>query len=77
MTELAPRIRRGVVGAFDEASGLGAIIVSVGEGADDAEVAFHCIGIADGSRTIAVGAPVTFALLAKLGRYEATDIRPV
>ena len=33
---------------------------------------FHCIAIADGSRTIAVGTAVKFDLLPKLGRYEAT-----
>lgn len=64
-------LRRGTVAAFDEASGLGTIA------ADDVEIPFHCISIADGSRTIDVGASVEFELLAKLGRYEAAEIRPV
>jgi len=62
--------RSGVVTAFDDASGLGTI------GTDDLEIPFHCIAIADGTRSIEVGTAVTFDLLAKLGRYEAADIRP-
>jgi cold shock CspA family protein len=61
----------GTVTAFDQASGLGTIV------AEELEVPFHCISIADGTRTIEVGAAVQFELLAKLGRYEAADIRPV
>jgi cold shock CspA family protein len=63
--------RTGTVTSFDEASGLGTI------GSDDDQIPFHCIAIADGTRSIAVGAAVAFELLAKLGRYEAADIRPV
>jgi hypothetical protein len=37
---------------------------------------FHCTAIADGTRTIDVGAPVIFRLAAgHLGRWEATDLR--
>jgi len=61
----------GLVETFDEAVGLGHV-VSV----DGRRFPFHCIAIADGSRTIAVGTPVRFDLLATLGRYEATSIRP-
>ncbi len=72
MTELERGTgRRGVVTAFDEQSGLGTI-----EGDDGTRLAFHCIEIADGSRSIEVGAEVSFDLLAKLGRWEAADIRP-
>ncbi len=60
---------QGVVESFDEHRGLGQVRAADGRLFD-----FHCIGIADGSRTIEVGAPVVFRLLAKLGRYEATDI---
>jgi len=60
---------RGTVSAFDEHVGLGEIT------ADGEVIAFQCIGIADGSRKIDVGADVTFELLPKLGRYEATAIR--
>ena len=62
---------RGMVAAFDEASGLGEVATD-----DGSRVAFHCVGIADGTRTIAVGTAVEFELLPKLGRYEATAIRP-
>lgn len=62
----------GVVRAFDAAVGLGEIV------ADDGSVrSFHCVAIADGSRTIDVGTRVSFHLLAKLGRYEAASIRPL
>ena len=71
MTELARGSgRRGVVAAFDERSGLGTI-----DGVDGSTYAFHCIEIADGSRSIAVGVDVSFDLLAKLGRWEAANIR--
>ena len=63
--------RRGVVGAFDAAAGLGTIATDHG-----VSLAFHCVAIADGTRTIEVGVPVSFTLVPKLGRYEASDIRP-
>jgi cold shock CspA family protein len=68
--------RTGTVTSFDDASGLGTISVSDIE-AGDIAVPFHCITIADGSRSIEVGAVVTFDVIAKLGRYEAADIRPL
>jgi cold shock CspA family protein len=71
VTELARGTgRRGVVTGFDEKSGLGAI-----GGIDGGNYSFHCIEIADGSRLIDVGAEVSFDLLAKLGRWEAANIR--
>ena len=72
MTEL-PRGTggRGTVAAFDDESGLGTI-----DGVDGNTYAFHCIEIADGSRSIGVGADVRFDVLAKLGRWEAANIRP-
>lgn len=71
MTELARgRQLTGTVTAFDAASGLGSI-----SSADAGDHLFHCIEIADGTRQIAVGAQVSFDLLAKLGRYEAANIR--
>jgi cold shock CspA family protein len=60
----------GTVTAFDEPLGLGTITSE-----DGSEHLFHCIEIADGSRSIAVGAAVLFDLLAKFGRYEAAHIR--
>ncbi len=83
--------RRGTVVAFDEAAGLGEVEASgagaAGAGAGAAErtegaagavrYPFHCTQIADGSRVVAVGAPVSFGLLAgRGGRWEAADIRP-
>ena len=62
---------KGTVAAFDDAVGLGEI-----DGEDGRRVPFHCVEIADGSRTILAGTAVEFALLPKLGRYEAADIRP-
>jgi CspA family cold shock protein len=63
--------RRGVVVAFDESVGLGEIEV-----ADGTRVPFHCIEIADGSRSIDIGTEVSFDLLAKFGRWEAANLRP-
>ena len=60
----------GTIARFDVESGLGEVT-----GADGTGYPFHCIEIADGSRDIAVGTAVDFALLPKLGRYEAADIR--
>ena len=62
---------RGVVTTFDPAVGLGVVTAD-----DGTEHGFHCVEIADGSRTIEVGRSVEFELLAKLGRYEASEIRP-
>jgi CspA family cold shock protein len=63
-------VHAGVVVAFDASVGLGEIESSSGQ-----RHRFHCIEIADGSRSIDVGTAVTFALLAKFGRYEAAGIR--
>lgn len=71
----------GTVVRFDEGVGLGDIeaVGAIGEGAGDGEAGrypFHCTQIADGSRTVAVGARVSFGLLAgRAGRWEAADIR--
>jgi cold shock CspA family protein len=63
---------RGVVAEFDEARGLGTVE------ADGTAYPFHCTAIADGSRTIEVGAAVTFEVSAGgMGRWEATAITPV
>ena len=62
----------GSVTQFDERRGLGEIT------ADDATVyPFHCTVIADGTRTIEVGAPVKFEVVpGRLGRWEAAEIKP-
>jgi cold shock CspA family protein len=64
--------RTGTVTSFDEPRGLGEIT------SEDGDVhAFHCTGIADGSRTIEVGAAVRYDLIpGRLGRWEAWDITP-
>lgn len=67
----APDRHLGSVTHFDDARGLGEVI------RDDGTVfVFHCVSIADGSRTIEHGARVSFVPLLKLGRSEAADIRP-
>jgi CspA family cold shock protein len=63
--------RRGRVTEFDEAAGLGVVSDEAGT-----TYPFHCTEIADGSRTIEVGTPVVFGLLARLGRWEAGSIAP-
>ena len=76
MTELprlssrAGSIRNGTVSAFDGSVGLGVVTSS-----DGVDYPFHCIEIADGTRSIPVGADVTFDVLAKLGRWEAANVR--
>jgi CspA family cold shock protein len=61
----------GAVTGFDDDAGLGVVTTD-----DDVEYPFHCTQIADGSRTIPVGTPVTFELAPRLGRWEAVAVRP-
>jgi cold shock CspA family protein len=62
----------GKVSAFDEHRGLGEIT-----GTDGTIYPFHCIAIADGTRTIEVGAAVAFEVVpGGLGRWEAATITP-
>lgn len=61
---------RGEVASFDEDAGLGVV-----RSDDGAEYEFHCTQIADGTRSIAVGARVTFDVVAgHRGRWEAAAI---
>jgi len=61
---------RGTVEQFDASTGLGRII-----GADGATYPFHSTVIADGTRTIAVGAAVEFDVVpGHLGRWEAAAV---
>ncbi|MBI4882858.1 MAG: hypothetical protein HY826_02240 [Actinobacteria bacterium] len=62
----------GRVVAFDDAVGLGEVASG-----DGTRYSFHCIEIADGTRTIAPGTKVSFTLLCKMGRYEAAQLTPV
>ncbi len=61
----------GVVVEFDDHVGLGTIA-----GDDGGSYLFHCVEIADGSRSIAVGTAVGFSRMRKFGRWEAGDIVP-
>ena len=61
----------GIVVEFDEARGLGVVEA----GAD--RYPFHCTQIADGTRTIEVGAAVTFEVRpGGMGRWEAAGLSP-
>jgi cold shock CspA family protein len=62
----------GAVTVFDEYRGLGTITSG-----DGTAYGFHCTSIVDGSRTIEVGAAVSFDVAPRLGRWEATNIRPI
>jgi CspA family cold shock protein len=62
----------GVVESFDDPRGLGVV-----RSDDGVDYPFHCTAVADGTRTIAVGTPVSFRVAAgRRGRWEATDLRP-
>jgi cold shock CspA family protein len=62
----------GLVASFDDHRGYGTIRAE-----DGRELFFHCTRIADGTRTIAVGTPVTFAMVpGHGGRWEAADLTP-
>ena len=62
----------GVVTEFDEPAGIGTVTADGG-----GRHFFHCTAIADGSRTIEVGARVAFEVVpGRLGRWEASDLRP-
>ena len=62
----------GVVAEFEEDRGTGAV-----EDGQGRRIFFHCTAIADGSRSIAAGAAVSFLVQpGHLGRWEAADIRP-
>jgi len=65
------------VGSFDDPAGYGIITETDPETSTAGEWFFHCSAIADGSRSIVAGTPVTCHLVAgHLGRTEAADIRP-
>jgi cold shock CspA family protein len=65
-------VRTGVVTAFDDHAGRGTLREERGT-----EWFFHCTSVADGTRTIEVGARVRFDVVAgQLGRWEAANLRP-
>jgi cold shock CspA family protein len=60
----------GVVEEFDDHRGYGTVRAD-----DGRALFFHCTAVADGSRTIEVGATVVFDVVAgRLGRWEATAL---
>ncbi len=64
--------RHGRVASFDRARGLGTVVDDFGE-----SFGFHATAIADGSRTVEVGAEVVFSLApGHTGRYEARSLVP-
>jgi len=63
---------RGTVVDFDEHVGLGHVVDE-----DGVALLFHCVEIADGSRTIPVGQGVEFDRRSKFGKDEAANLRPV
>ena len=63
-------VQYGTVSEFDDRRGLGVIMSEEGR-----SYPFQCTRIADGTRTIAVGAPVAFDVVAgQMGRWEAVAI---
>lgn len=62
----------GRVTVFDAHVGLGEVTPDDGGPA----VLFHCVEIADGTRTIEVGTAVEYHPTLKFGRTEAFDLRP-
>jgi cold shock CspA family protein len=59
----------GTVTEFDDATGLGTITDT-----DGRSYLFHCIEIADGTRTIEVGRSVRFVALPRFGAVQAGHI---
>ncbi len=59
----------GTVTAFDESSGLGTVTADGGT-----DFPFHCVSIADGSRSIEPGTRVSFETGFRVARTEATSI---
>lgn len=64
------RFSDAVVAAFDDGTGLGEVALESGE-----RLPFHCTAIADGTRSIEVGARVLVGRrLGVLGRVEADPV---
>jgi cold shock CspA family protein len=64
------KMSHGTVTEFDDHAGLGEVTTS-----DGVVHPFHCTAIADGTRTIATGVEVTFAVVSgRSGRWEAVQL---
>lgn len=61
--------RTGTVTQFDEARGLGTVTSDTGS-----RWPFHCVSLADGSRTVDPGARVRFSIAFRVRRLEAVGI---
>lgn len=60
----------GVIEVFDERRGYGFVRSDAHE-----QFYFHCVDIADGSRTVAVGAPVVARrVVGRVGRDEVVEV---
>ena len=67
----------GVVAEFDDHAGFGEIEAGgePGSGGTTQRYWFHCTAIADGSRHVEPGHPVTFRVVpGHQGRWEATEV---
>ena len=64
-------LHQGEVAAFDDHVGAGTVVDTSG-----GRWSFHCTSIADGSRTIVPGTPVTFRASPGPTGFEAVDISP-
>jgi cold shock CspA family protein len=68
----APARQAGTVADFDEQRGTGEV-----EAPQGGRLFFHCTAIADGTRTIRPGTPVSYLVVpGHLGHWEAGDLRP-
>ena len=67
-----PLMISGTVTQFDDAEGLGTVTA-----VDGREYLFHCIEIADGTRTIDVGQAVRFQPLPRFGHFQAGRVAKV
>lgn len=66
-----PREQLGTVVFFDDERGIGTV-----RNAEGVETFFHCTAIADDTRSIAVGARVTYTVVpGHLGGWEAAEIK--
>ncbi|MEI6570689.1 MAG: hypothetical protein WCO36_04570 [Actinomycetes bacterium] len=73
-----PRRRSGQVVEFDNARGLGAIKADSDSAESEEHYLFHSTRIADGTRSIEVGARVEFSIIpGPEGRWEANAITEV
>jgi cold shock CspA family protein len=66
--------RRGVVAGFDDHVGAGTV---ADHGPEGRSWSFHCTRIADGSRTIGVGAEVTYRIEPGPTGLEAVGLTPL